>query len=169
METIYFGAGCFWGVEELFRRLDGVEHVTSGYTGGELENPSYEDICTGRTGHAEVVKVDFNREKLSLKELYKYFFKLHDPTTLNRQGYDIGTQYRSVIFYQNNEQKEVAQEVIQKIDDSKIFKSPIVTELTRAQTFYPAEDYHQEYYLKKYKNGDGPLCHFLRNIDLDFL
>lgn len=167
-ETIYLGAGCFWGVEELLRRLEGVESSVSGYMGGSLENPTYQDICTGRTGHAEVVKVQFDSEVIVLKNLLKYFFKLHDPTTMNRQGVDIGTQYRSVIYCTSEDQKVIADEMIDKINQLNLYKSPIVTEVILGDDiFYKAEDYHQEYYLKKYQGADGPLCHFVRDIDLD--
>ena len=169
MQTIYLGAGCFWGVEELLRRLEGVESAVSGYMGGDFENPTYQDICTGRTGHAEVVKVEYNDESLSTKELLKYFFKLHDPTTLNQQGVDIGTQYRSAIFITNDEQRVVAHDVIMKINDLNVYKNQIVTEVMEAPKFYKAEEYHQKYYLKKYQNSNGPLCHFVRNIDLDMI
>ena len=157
-----FGAGCFWGVEELFSRLDGVREAISGYSGGNLENPTYQDICTGTTGHAEVVRIHYDPELISFEELVDYFFRLHDPTTLNKQGMDHGTQYRSVIFYHNDEQKETAQKVMSKREESGLYSDPIVTELSPVEKFYPAEDYHQDYYLKKYNGATGPICHFLR-------
>ena len=144
LEEAIVGAGCFWGVEELFSRLDGVKDVISGYTGGELDNPTYKDICTGRTGHAEVVKISFDSEIISFSEILNYFWRLHDPTTLNSQGYDTGTQYRSVIFYLNDEQKKLAQESKEKRNNSGLHSRPIVTEITPAETFYPAEEYHQD-------------------------
>lgn len=167
IEVIHLGAGCFWGVEELLRRKDGIIRAHSGYMGGHLENPTYQDICTGRTGHAEVVYVEYDTDVLSLKELLKFFFKLHDPTTPNRQGVDIGTQYRSVIYCTNETQIKIAKDIIQKINGLKIYNNPVITEVIFGEKFYMAEDYHQEYYLKKYAGADGPLCHFLRDIDLD--
>lgn len=157
-----FGAGCFWGVEELFSRLDGVREAISGYSGGSLDNPTYEDICTGTTGHAEVVRLHYDPELITYEELVDYFFRLHDPTTLNRQGADHGTQYRSVIFYHNEEQKNIANNIIDEREASGIYGNPIVTEVSPVEKFYPAEDYHQDYYLKKYNGAPGPICHFLR-------
>jgi len=156
------GAGCFWGVEALFKELDGVLNVTSGYCGGKTLNPTYEDICTGQSGHAEVVQVEFNENVLSFENLLTYFFRLHDPTTLNSQGYDIGTQYRSVIFFHSQDQEQIARDLIQKITIEKKYKNPIVTEITKFETFYSAEEYHQDYYEKKYSGGHGPICHILR-------
>ena len=157
-----FGAGCFWGVEELFSRLDGVREAISGYSGGSLDNPTYEDICTGTTGHAEVVRLHYDPELITYEELVDYFFRLHDPTTLNKQGADHGTQYRSVIFYHNEEQKNIAESIIKEREASGIYNDPIVTEVSPVEKFYPAEDYHQDYYLKKYNGAPGPICHFLR-------
>jgi methionine-S-sulfoxide reductase len=165
MNVTYLGAGCFWGVEELLRRKSGVVSVTSGYSGGELINPTYQDFCTGKTGHAEVVKVKFDEDILSFENLLKYFFELHDPTQLNRQGPDIGTQYRSVIFAVDEEQSTLAKDFIQKINAKNIFGKTIVTEVTPFSTFYPAEEYHQQYYLKKYHGMDGPICHILRDVN----
>lgn len=167
MKTIYLGAGCFWGVEELLRRKHGITSVCSGYMGGDLKDPCYEDICTGRTGHAEVVKVEYDGNELKTENLLKYFFQLHDPTQLNRQGVDIGTQYRSVIYFTEEQQESIAKDLIARIDSQKIFQDPIQTSIEQAPVFYPAEDYHQKYYLKKYTDGHGPLCHYLRDIDLD--
>ncbi len=146
LETITFGAGCFWCVEAVYQRLDGVESAVSGYMGGHLENPSYKDVCTGTTGHAEVVQIKFDPSVTSLETLVDFFWEAHDPTTLNRQGADVGTQYRSAIFYQTEEQREIAEASKAKANASGKFSRPIVTEITEAGTFYPAENYHQEYY-----------------------
>lgn len=164
-ELVYatLGAGCFWGVEALLKELEGVISATSGYCGGKTTNPTYEDICTGITGHAEVVQVLFDQSVLKYEDLLYYFFRLHDPTTLNRQGYDSGTQYRSVIFYHSKEQQKEASRVIQNLTEAKKYNEPIVTEISPFETFYAAEEYHQDYYAKKYKGGYGPICHFLRD------
>ena len=148
MELATFAAGCFWGVEETFRHVDGVAKTAVGYTGGTLENPAYEDVCMGNTGHAEVVRLEFDPARVSYKQLLKIFFSLHDPTTLDRQGPDIGTQYRSAVFYHDAAQQKTAEFVIQKIEAAEIFKNSIVTEVTEASTFYPAEEYHQGYLRK---------------------
>jgi methionine-S-sulfoxide reductase len=153
--VITLGGGCFWCTEAVFDELKGVKHVESGYSGGILPNPSYEQVCTGDTNHAEVVQITFDPQVTSLKEILKVFFTVHDPTTLNRQGADVGTQYRSVIFYRDEEQKHVAEEVIKEVNDAHIWDRPIVTELTPFKAFYPAEDYHQEYYTH---NGYAPYC-----------
>jgi peptide-methionine (S)-S-oxide reductase len=166
VSSIVVGAGCFWGVESLFLKLRGVLKVTSGYSGGEVLNPTYMDICTGNSGHAEVVKVEFDSNVISLREVLCYFFKLHDPTTLNSQGYDSGTQYRSVIYYTTNEEKEIANTLIEDINTTH-FKGEIVTEITLAEKFYPAEDYHQDYYNKKYHGKNGPICHLFRDLDFE--
>ena len=155
METITLGAGCFWCVEAIFGSIDGVESATSGYAGGNVKNPSYKEVCTGKTGHAEVVQVVYNPEIVSLAKILEVFFQVHDPTTLNRQGNDIGTQYRSAIFYHNDGQKATATAILNKLDMSGIFDKKIVTEITRAENFYPAEDYHQDYYEL---NGEQPYC-----------
>lgn len=160
-KSIVLGAGCFWGVEELLRRLEGVRSAVSGYCGGGIDNPSYEQICTGKTGHAEVVRVEYDSSVLSLENLLIYFFKLHDPTTINAQGFDIGTQYRSAIFFENNEDQAVAKNVIEQLNN-KHFNQKIVTEVSKLSTFFKAEEYHQQYYLKKYNGSDGPICHFIR-------
>jgi peptide-methionine (S)-S-oxide reductase len=153
-ESITLGAGCFWCTEAVFERLPGVYSATSGYMGGKQKNPTYEQVCGGATGHAEVTKVIFDPAKLSLEKLLETFWKAHDPTTLNRQGADIGTQYRSAIFYETEAQRPVAEK--SKAEASKLFERPIVTEITRATEFYPAENYHQEYYrLNKDRN---PYC-----------
>lgn len=158
------GAGCFWGVEAILSKTPGVISATSGYAGGKTTNPTYEEICTGKTGHAEVVQVEFDANQVSFEELLHLFFKLHDPTTLNRQGADRGTQYRSVIYFHDEEQKQTAQKVLNEFQQSGFYRDPIVTEITKFETFYPAEDYHQKYYEKKYKGGFGPICHFVRGV-----
>ncbi len=140
--------GCFWCLEAVFDDLKGVELVESGYSGGHVQSPSYAQVCDGNTGHAEVVQVTFDPQVLSYKDLLKVFFTIHDPTTLNRQGNDAGTQYRSAIFYHNDEQKKIAEEVIQEITAAKIWNHPLVTEVTPFDQFYIAEDYHQEYFKK---------------------
>ncbi len=150
-ELATFGDGCFWCTEAIFDRIDGVIEATSGYSGGDLEDPTYEDICSGETGHAEVIQVKFNPEMVSFTELLEIFFKTHDPTTLNRQGADSGTQYRSVVFYHNKNQKEITEEIIKKLTESKIWDSPIVTEVTAFQKLYSAEKYHQEYFTNNSK------------------
>lgn len=153
-----FGAGCFWCVEAVFQRLRGVESVVSGYTGGETKNPTYKQVCTGNTGHAEVIQITFNPEQISFSDLLEVFWHSHDPTTLNRQGNDIGTQYRSAIFYHDEEQKRIAEESKHKINLSKEFKEHIVTEITPLGDFYNAEDYHQNYYND---NSYQPYCSFV--------
>ena len=152
-EIITLGGGCFWCLEPVYDELKGVEDVVSGYAGGAPANPTYEQICTGRTGHAEVVQVTFDPSVVSLKEILQVFFTIHDPTTLNRQGADVGTQYRSVIFYENEAQRQVAEEVIAEVNAAQIWKGPIVTELMPLPAFYQAEDYHQEYYLHNPNQG----------------
>jgi peptide-methionine (S)-S-oxide reductase len=149
MEKATFGAGCFWGVEATFRETPGVIDAASGYSGGHLENPTYEDICSDETGHAEVVEVIYDPEKVSYDTLLNVFWENHNPTTLNRQGPDIGTQYRSAIFYHSPEQKEIAEKSKQEWNASGRFRSPIVTEISPAQTFYRAEEYHQRYLEKR--------------------
>ena len=164
LDTITLGAGCFWGVEAILAKTKGVVKATSGYCGGELENPTYEDICTGRSGHAEVVQVEFNSSIIPLEQLLNLFWRLHDPTTLNVQGYDKGTQYRSAIFCQNEKQFEICNKEKDKFDQLKFYKNPVVTEVSLLDTFYPAEEYHQKYYEKKYQGGAGPICHYVRGI-----
>ncbi len=148
-EKATFGAGCFWGVEEVFRRTPGVINTTVGYSGGRLENPTYQDVCSGRTGHAEVVQVEYDPEKVSYNQLLEIFWSNHDPTTLNRQGPDVGEQYRSVIFYHNPEQQSLATADKERLQASSRFRRPIVTQVVPAATFYPAEDYHQRYLEKR--------------------
>ena len=140
------GGGCFWCLEAVFQQVKGVLHVTSGYAGGARPNPTYEQICTGVSGHAEVVKLDFDPSIISFAQLLDVFYGIHDPTTLNRQGNDVGTQYRSVIYCQSNEQRQIAESYIAELQSSGLVKSPIVTEVSDAVTFYPAEDYHQNYF-----------------------
>jgi peptide-methionine (S)-S-oxide reductase len=145
-ETITLGGGCFWCVEAVFQEVKGVTAVESGYTGGKTENPTYKDICTGTTGHAEVCQIKFDPSVITFTEILEVFFKTHDPTTLNRQGNDRGTQYRSAIFYSTKEQKETAEKIKKELDASGAFKDPIVTEITALGKYYKAEDYHQNYF-----------------------
>ena len=159
-EVAVLAGGCFWGVEELIRELPGVLSTEVGYTGGTVANPTYEVMTTGRTGHAEAVRVVFDPRKLSYSELLRYFFRLHDPTTMNRQGNDQGTQYRSAIFYTSPKQHEVAEEVIKEVNASGKWKAPIVTQVVAASSWYPAEEYHQDY-LQKHPNGYT--CHYVRD------
>jgi len=155
MEVATFAGGCFWCMEAIFQSLRGVEKVVSGYTGGRVANPSYERVCTGATGHAEAVEIRFDPSAISYRELLEFFFAFHDPTTLNRQGPDEGTQYRSAIFYHSEEQKQQAEEVISELEQDGTFSSPIVTELSPAVAFYPAEAYHADYYRR---NPDKAYC-----------
>ena len=154
-DTIVLGGGCYWCVEAVYERLDGVAEVISGYSGGQVANPSYEQVCTGKTGHAEVIRIAFDSTKTSLTEIFKVFFTVHDPTTLNRQGADVGTQYRSVIFYRDQKQKTLAEELIAELNAQKVYKSKIVTEISPLGVFYIAEDYHQDYYER---NGEQGYC-----------
>ncbi len=158
LDTVTLGAGCFWCVEAIFQRVDGVVSVTSGYSGGSTENPSYEEVCTGTTGHAEVCQVVFDTTKLSFSSLLEIFWNTHDPTTLNRQGADVGTQYRSAIFYHSEYQKEIATAYKEQLQKSGTFKSAIVTEITPFKNFYKAEDYHQNYFND---NSRKPYCSFV--------
>ncbi len=155
LELATFGAGCFWCVEAMFESIKGVESAVSGYSGGTVKRPTYKEVCNGNTGHAEVIQVHFNASVISYEELLEAFFLAHDPTTLNRQGVDVGTQYRSVIFFHSALQEQLAQECKTKLDASKALDSPIVTEITPFDTFYEAEDYHQEYFAL---NPDQPYC-----------
>ena len=148
-ELATFGAGCFWGVEVTFRNTSGVRDALVGYLGGTLANPTYKDVCTGRTGHAEVVQVKYDPAEVSYDKLLDVFWENHNPTTLNRQGPDVGTQYRSAIFYHTPEQKRAAEESKAQLEASGRFRHPVVTEITEASTFYPAEDYHQRYLEKR--------------------
>jgi len=157
-EVATFGEGCFWCSEAIFQSLEGVIKVESGYSGGNIKNPTYREVCSGLTGHAEVVQITYDPEVISYKTLLEVFWQTHDPTTLNRQGADVGTQYRSVIFYHSQEQKDQAEFYKKELIKSGVFKDPIVTEITKFETFYPAEDYHQNYYLL---NGDQPYCNLV--------
>jgi len=152
-ETATLAGGCFWCLEAVFDDLRGVESVVSGYAGGRVPNPTYEHVCAGTTGHAEVVQITFDPAQVSYRELLEVFFTIHDPTTLNRQGGDVGTQYRSAIFYHSDEQKQTAEQVIRDIEAEEIWESPIVTEVVPLTEFYPAEDYHQEYYARNPRAG----------------
>ena len=153
-----FGAGCFWCTEAVFQRLKGVIKVESGYSGGTVPNPTYDAVCTGKTGHAEVTQITFDPAQISFVELLEVFWKTHDPTTLNRQGHDVGTQYRSIILYHNEEQKQLAEKYKHELDSEKIWDNPIVTEISPFKVFYKAEDYHQNYYNQ---NGNQPYCSFV--------
>ncbi|MBD0332788.1 MAG: peptide-methionine (S)-S-oxide reductase MsrA [Chitinophagaceae bacterium] len=156
IDTATFATGCFWCTEAIFEQLKGVLKVTSGYSGGPVKNPTYKEVCTGETGHAECVQIQYEPDKISFDELLEVFWQVHDPTTLNRQGADVGTQYRSAIFYHNEEQKQKAQHYKEELNKSGAFKDPIVTEIAPFTEFYPAEDYHQEYYQNN-KNAN-PYC-----------
>jgi peptide-methionine (S)-S-oxide reductase len=145
-EVATLAGGCFWCLEAVFKEVEGIEKVVSGYSGGSTINPSYNEVCTGSTGHAEAVQLTFDPNKISFRQVLQIFFAIHDPTTLNRQGADVGTQYRSAIFYHSEEQKAAAEQVIQELNAAHAWKSPIVTDVTPFQAFYPAEDYHQEYF-----------------------
>lgn len=158
MEVATFAAGCFWGVEAAFRKIDGVINVTVGYTGGHSKYPTYKEVCTGKTGHAEAVQVEFDPLKVTYFDLLEFFFAIHDPTTLNRQGPDVGNRYRSAIFYHGEEQREKAEALVKVLEGEGRFPNPIVTEITAVSEFYPAEDYHQRYFEKMgISNGR---CHF---------
>jgi peptide-methionine (S)-S-oxide reductase len=159
LETAILAGGCFWGVEELFSRLAGVKNVVNGYIGGNIDNPTYELISSSLTNHAEAVKISYDPKVISYSEILKYFFQIHDPTTINQQGNDIGTQYRSAIFYQNQDQKLKAQEIIKEANSSGVFPNKIITKLEKASKFYLAEDYHQDYLQKK---PSGYNCHRIR-------
>lgn len=159
-ETAILSGGCFWGMQEILRQIPGVIKTTVGYTGGTVPNPTYEMVCSHTTGHAESVEIVFDPGKLSYEQLLGYFFRMHDPTTRDQQENDIGAQYRSAIFYTKDEQKQVAERVKQQVDKSGRWKNPIVTEITKATVFYPAEEYHQDYLVK---NPGGYNCHYLRN------
>ena len=146
LEVTTLAGGCFWCLEAVFREVDGVENVVSGYTGGTIANPTYEQVCTGKAGHAEAVQISFDPSKISYREILEIFFSVHDPTTLNRQGADLGTQYRSAIFYHSEQQKAVAEELIAELNKAHLWNKPIVTQIVPLDTFYPAEDYHQRYF-----------------------
>lgn len=154
-ETATLGGGCFWCSEAIFDNLRGIKELDSGYSGGNIENPTYKEVCSGATGHAEVVRIKFDSAEISYKEILQVFFATHDPTTLNRQGNDVGSNYRSVIFYHSPEQKEIAEKVISELTDENLFDKPIVTEITEFTGFYPAEDYHKDYFEN---NPNEPYC-----------
>jgi len=155
LETATLGAGCFWCVEAVFDDLRGVEDVVSGYSGGNKDNPTYQEVCSESTGHAEVVRLMFDPQIIDFRDILRVFFTVHDPTQLNRQGNDIGTSYRSAIFYHNDEQRQAAEEVVKEITDEGIYDEPIATEVTAFDKFWPAEDYHQEYFAN---NPNQPYC-----------
>ncbi|MBO9572759.1 MAG: peptide-methionine (S)-S-oxide reductase MsrA [Chitinophagaceae bacterium] len=157
-DTATFGTGCFWCTEAIFQQLEGVISVTSGYSGGHVDNPTYKEVCEGTTGHAEVIQVVYDPSKITYDELLQAFWQSHDPTTLNRQGNDVGPQYRSVIFYHNAEQKEKAEKYKAELDQAKAFDKPIVTEISPYTKFYKAENYHQDYYNN---NGSQPYCYYV--------
>jgi len=150
-----FGGGCFWCTEAVFQELNGVEKVTSGYMGGHMKNPTYKAVCNGTTGHAEVVQITYDPSKVSFEKLLEVFFATHDPTTLNRQGNDVGTQYRSAIFFHSDDQRDIATKIKNKLNESKAYRDPIVTEIVEAREYYIAEDYHQDYFAL---NGRQPYC-----------
>ena len=160
LQIATFAGGCFWCTEAVFIRLQGVEKVISGYTGGFIKNPPYREVCTGRTGHAEGIEIFYDETKISYLELLEVFFATHDPTTLNRQGNDVGTQYRSAIFYNNEKQKVEAQEFIKFLNDKSVFDKQVVTEINKLDVFYVAEDDHQEYYDN---NKEASYCQFIIN------
>lgn len=158
LDSATFGAGCFWCVEAIFKNLEGVESVVSGYSGGDVNNPTYEEVCSGSTGHAEVCQLTYDPSKITYTELLEVFWQLHDPTTLNRQGEDVGTQYRSVIFYHNAQQKKLAEKYKRELNESGAWNNPIVTAINPYKKFYRAEEYHQEYYKL---NADNPYSTFV--------
>jgi len=158
MELATFGGGCFWCTEAVFKELQGVASVTSGYSGGHVINPAYREVTTGRTGHAEVVEIEFDPTVISFQELLEVFWATHDPTTLNRQGADVGSQYRSVIFYHNEKQKEIAEEIKRKLNEAKVFEKTVVTEISPWENFFRAENYHQDYYENNPQQG---YCQFV--------
>lgn len=161
-----FGGGCFWCTEAIFQRLKGVLSVVSGYSGGHVKNPTYEQVCSGSTGHAEVIEIEFDPKVISYEKLLKVFFKTHDPTSLNRQGPDTGTQYRSVIFFKNNAQEKAAKELLEKLDNSGYFKGKIVTEIEPFKNFYEAQDHHQNFYEN---NRSYPYCQLVIDPKLEKL
>lgn len=155
LETATLAGGCFWCTEAVFQRVEGVENVTSGFTGGHIKNPPYREVVTGRTGHAEAIEIKFNPQKITFEELLYMFFATHDPTTLNRQQNDVGTHYRSAIFYHSEEQRETAEKVVKQLEEEKVFQDPIVTEIKAADRFYEAEQEHHDYYNQ---NRNQPYC-----------
>ncbi|MFT6845456.1 MAG: peptide-methionine (S)-S-oxide reductase [Flavobacteriales bacterium] len=165
-DTITLGAGCFWCIEAVFQHVKGVENAVSGYSNGKIPNPTYAEICTGLTGHAEVIQLTYDPSVVSLTNILEVFFGTHDPTTLNRQGADRGTQYRSAIFYHTIEQKEIAEKVIKTLNEQEVFNNPIVTEVTPVDVFYVAGNAHQDYY---FENGDSPYCRIVIEPKLEKL
>ncbi len=157
-EIAVLGGGCFWCTEAIYQNINGILAVTSGYSGGHKENPTYEEVCTGRTGHAEVIKLEFDPQKISYRDILEVFFATHDPTTLNRQGADTGEQYRSIIFYASEAQKNTALAYIKELEDNKLYRKPIVTQIVEMKPFYPSEDYHRNYYNN---NRGAPYCEFV--------
>jgi len=157
-ETITLAGGCFWCLEAVYEQMKGVTRVQSGYMGGSVAHPTYQQVCEGRTGHAEVVQVEFDPDIVTIRDILEVFFAIHDPTTRDRQGNDVGTQYRSAIFYHSDEQRRVSEEVIHELTEEKAFGDPIVTEVRPASDFWPAEDYHNEYFSR---NGDQPYCAYV--------
>ena len=164
LEKITFGAGCFWCVEAVFQRVKGVKSVTSGYMGGKLKNPTYREVCSGLTGHAEVCQLSYDPKEVSVATLLEIFWQTHDPTTLNRQGADTGTQYRSAVFFHTTEQQKEAEAWKNKLNESHVFPNPIVTEITAASEFYVAEEYHQNYFNE---NGTEPYCQIVIKPKMD--
>jgi len=156
LETAVLAGGCFWCTEAVFQQLKGVDHVESGYAGGHVANPTYEQVCTGNTGHAEVIKIWYDPQVINFEGLLEVFFKTHDPTSLNRQGADVGTQYRSAIFYRNEKEKEIAANIIKDLDDSGYYSEKVVTTLEPLKTYYAAENYHQDYF--RVKGDQNPYC-----------
>jgi len=163
MEVV-FGSGCFWCTEAIFKQLKGVVDVSPGYSGGTLKNPSYEEVCSGKTGHAEVVRIRYNPDKIDFEKLLEVFFLTHDPTTSNRQGADIGTQYRSVVFYTTPDQEKITREIITRLSESKVYQRPIVTEVSRLGEFYEAENYHQNYFER---NKNTSYCQYVIQPKMD--
>ena len=158
-----FGGGCFWCIEGAFNQVRGVAKAISGYSGGDIDNPTYQQICQGNTGHAEVVQIEFDPEKVTFEQLLEVFFQLHDPTQLNRQGNDVGTQYRSVVYYHDENQMQIIENTIQQLEQENIWSAPIVTEVSPVSVFYPAEDYHQDY---ANENPQQPYCALIINPKL---
>lgn len=158
VETAYLASGCFWCTEAVFQEINGILEIQSGYCGGKTENPSYEEVCTGKTGHAETVRIRYDPSIISFREVLDVFFSTHDPTTLNRQGNDVGTQYRSAIFYVNEDQKKIAEETIAELAEKGVFRKPIVTQVEEFHSFYPSEEYHNNYYRM---NKDAPYCQYV--------
>lgn len=159
-----FGNGCFWCTEAVFQKLKGVSQVKSGYSGGQTDNPTYESVCSGTTGHAEVIQITYDDEIISFTELLEVFWSTHDPTTLNRQGNDVGTQYRSVVFYHDDEQRKIAEAYKRQLNDSDVWNDPVVTEISPVDRFYEAENYHDDYFIR---NGSQPYCMFLIRPKVD--